>query len=56
MCEPYQFKEQLINYFRDKEPTSKEQRLSLFLENYLSDATERKSSGNHDHKGEGTRH
>ena len=28
--------------------TSEEQRLSLFLENYLSDATERKSSANHD--------
>ncbi len=35
---------------------SKEQRLSFFLENYFSDATEKKSSDNHYLMGEGTGH
>ena len=50
MRESYKCKGQLNGCFSDKVPTSKEQRLSLFLENYLSDATERKSSANHNLK------
>ncbi len=52
--EPYKFKEQLSECFRNKLSMSQQQRLSLFLENYLSDATERKSSDNHGSKVEGT--
>jgi len=53
MCEPYEFKEQLFYCFRDKQATSNEQRLSFFLENYFSDATEKKSSANHSLNKEG---